>query len=1305
METFQLPPVLVGNLDLAAVNQKLRSGTAKLDWSLVNSVSGENLEVLLAGLTAQDEDVLGVDTISDRLADDILPYLEEDTANSQADSPIEQTSNDSIGEKEPPIENGNFLQNHGPTDAQLRNELVAKITNDLLGPVQGEEEEVNEAHVCDRYLLGLLAPKTRNKRSTTSEVENQHNLADSESANPEEGETENSVPSIETESQDNLANSESDNPEEGEAENSVPATPSLFPSSMGMSFCVSSEASEIEITTTWGTYKKRRSEIHLNKKGNPQQVWKRTPRQATFIQSLQDSKHIEQFLAEEDYGEVAITGKIHYQNHGNWIVTLFLENRQEEPPGRNRDAAWLFQPQIQVRSPQGDNDAIFLRKPLPDYSQNLDPAIRQENQAMAMRDRWRVEFAVGHGVSVSATTLENNPQKATCVSTSVIPSYEVGRTTQPTEAEIPELANVTLDMKALAEMPASQLTAKLQPLVDAYSRWIEEQNQRIDDPNAKLENYREIAADSIQQCRTACHRLQEGIQLLQTNSDALTAFHFMNRAMWQQRIHSVYASQKRRGDSPDFETIDQPKSRCWYPFQLAFILLNLPSLTDLHHPDRSPDPSANADLLWFPTGGGKTEAYLGLTAYTLGIRRLQGTVSGRNGESGVAVLMRYTLRLLTLQQFQRAATLICACEKIRRENPQQWGSEPFRLGLWVGRNSTPNSTQQSEEAVKQDRGNGPFHQTGSPYQLTFCPWCGNQIQKDKHIEVASFKKSIGRTLIYCGDRKCSFSKKKSTNEGIPVVVVDEEIYRRLPALLIATVDKFAQMPWKGEIQTLFGQVNGYCDRHGFRSPDLHDENSHRQTNQHPAAKTHACLPLRPPDLIIQDELHLIGGPLGSLVGLYETAVDQLSTWEANGRQVRPKVVASTATIRQAKAQVRNLFLRNLQIFPPQGLDSEDNFFARQRRPSQENFGRLYLGICASGRRLKAAMIRVYVAALAAAQTLYEKYGDRADPWMTLVGYFNSLRELGGTRRLVDDDIRSRLRHTDERGLAKRTLSFPQELTSRRASTDIPKLLDRLEVPFHPQKQEENRKSRKQQQTPNYPDPLDVVLATNMISVGVDVQRLSMMVVCSQPKNTAEYIQATSRVGRKFPGLVLTVYNWSRPRDLSHYERFQHYHATFYQNVEALSVTPFAPGACDRGLSALLVSLLRLWGMDLNGNDRAGYFSHQHPYVQTAVDAIVRRATAIDGEATGDRLRQELEQKIDNWCDRIRNLEKGTTLKYQVRSRDGTSISLLQNPTGEWHDFTCLNSLRNVESQVPLLLTEEPPDDERDREPQPMSDAN
>jgi hypothetical protein len=976
------------------------------------------------------------------------------------------------------------------------------------------------------------------------------------------------------------------------------------------------------------------------------------------------------------------------------MVSVFLVNGQHEPD-QNKDTAWLFQPELSVRSAHPDAPDIFIRKPLEQHTAALDPVIHAENQAMAMQYRNQVEFAVGHGVGVHAELASDTFTRAICLTTRVIPDYEVPATKPPTEKEIPALKGLVLDMKQLAEASDTELQSMLQPLTTAYQLWIEAQAAKIGDPNEGLAEYREVAEGAIANCRRVLARIEAGLATLRDHPQAAKAFRFMNRAMWQQRIHSAYSERQRRGENLTLETVDVPPGRSWYPFQLAFILLNLPSTTDLNHPDRSHPTDAIADLLWFPTGGGKTEAYLGLTAYTIGLRRLQGVVEGRDGMHGVAVLMRYTLRLLTLQQFQRATALICACETIRRSDEATWGSDPFRIGLWVGMRNTPNKTADSEEAIKQHR-ESRMRGSGTPHQLTNCPWCGSKIDPGRNIHVERYEKGRGRTFIKCGDTlgRCDFSK----GEGLPVVVVDEEIYRRLPTLLIATVDKFAQMPWKGEVQMLFGQVNGYCERHGFRSPDLEDKDNHRKVGFHPAAKTVPHRKLRPPDLIIQDELHLISGPLGTLVGLYETAVDELCTWEVNGQPVRPKVIASTATIRQAQTQVNSLFLRNLSIFPPQGLDIQDNFFSRQR-DTTDTPGRRYLGICAPGRRLKATMIRVYLAVLSSAQSLYELYGKDADPWMTLVGYFNSLRELGGTRRLVDDDIRTRLARMDERGLAKRYFRAIDELTSRKDSTEIPAILDRLETPFDPDIEAEIQAKRKAGEKVDRPDPLDVILATNMISVGVDVRRLGVMVACGQPKNTAEYIQATSRVGRTFPGLVITVYNWARPRDLCHYERFEHYHATFYQNVEALSVTPFAPGATYRGLFALLAALVRLKGEEFNANDKADKVERNHAFVREAIEAIVHRASLVSDPKTAQNIRNELEAKLDHWLAKAQTVG-GAQLKYQVKSKDGTTLNLLVPAgRGPWDFSTCLNSLRNVEPTINLILTDQAPDDDF-RAPQP-----
>jgi len=1167
-----------------------------------------------------------------------------------------------------------------PSQHQLRAELEKMVLGDLLGPAGGESEELTERNVRDRYLVGVLAPSRSANAAAKTEVDE---------------EEDEEIPLI----PDELSEGGSDTADDGKTDTDTPVTVAHLPSSFGMTFCVDGEAKSIQVTGSWGQYKREKREDQTDHKGKTLLVWKRYPRGGSIEIPLKEGR-ITAKAPDSQFPEISVQGQIRKRNT-HYAVTLFLINAQEEL--RPKDEYHIFQPKLTASGVDGQ--AIFCKRTSVATNDDL------EERLMQMMYRQHVEFAVGHGISVHAAVAKDAADRANRIETVIVPTYEVPRTAPPTEADADEnpafgkLAGLVLDMKLLAEADAKQLPKLLEPLMTAYRDWIEREEAKLRDPQEGLSQFGDAAQVAIDNCHLTLKRIEAGLELLTKDSKAFEAFQFMNRAMWIQRTKSLFAENVRRGSEVHYDDFDIPQNRSWRPFQIAFILLNLPGVTKLDHPERGVGLEAIADLLFFPTGGGKTEAYLGLSAYTMGLRRLQGTVAGRTGDEGVAVLMRYTLRLLTIQQFQRATALICACESIRRKalehGDKRWGNTPFRIGLWVGRKTTPNRTDDSVEAIKQARGNqfvgGGI---GTPYQLTACPWCGSAIEAGKHLEAQSYPQGSGRTLMYCGDKfgQCLFSKRQAANEGLPVVVVDEEIYRRLPTLLIATVDKFAQMPWKGEVQMLFGQVNGFCERHGFKSPEIEDSTFHPKSKLGlPAAKTLEQGPLRPPDLIIQDELHLISGPLGTLVGLYETAVDKLCTWEVNGKQVRPKLIASTATIKNADVQVRSLFLRTVNIFPPPGLDVRDNFFSVQREPTEKEFGRRYLGICAPGRRLKAALIRVYVAYLCSAQSLYEKYGNQIDPWMTLVGYFNSMRELGGMRRLVDDDVFSRCRKQDRRGLAKRFFSgdYLAELTSRMRSEEIPQILDRLEAGFDPQVAAQRKEAFEKKDYTNLPKkPLDVLLATNMISVGVDVKRLGLMVVAGQPKATAEYIQATSRVGRAFPGLVCTVFNWARPRDLSHYETFEHYHTTFYKHVEPLSVTPFSPGALQRGLAGLLVSLVRLRGTEFNPNETASRITTGNPYVQDAIETIAKRAELIgDGNKTGDFCRAELRSKADFWQSEAQNSTGGRTLTYTESygsdgPKKGTAVKLLQNPGMErWEEFTCLNSLREVEPSVKFIISD------------------
>lgn len=1149
------------------------------------------------------------------------------------------------------------------TPSDLRNELTIMVIRDLLGPAGGPDEELNqyEDHAYQRYLVGMLAPKASE------------------------------IPGGEL---DELATGDGDDGEEGAPESGVPAGSTYFPSSMGLSFVVDSDTKEIVVDAEWGQYLRIKSATQVQRDGNPSNVWKRRPVTAPpMILTLKDGVIGEQLL-HPDHPLVKLQGRMRLTADG-WVVTLFMVNQQEERKrqGEPRDEVWVFQPKLRIHGSEGQPVFVQRKTAKVDLSK-MDPLTREETETLEMLYRHQREFAVGHGISIHATLSEPLAERAAQVETEWVPTFEVPQQTPRSAADDENLTGITMDMKELAELSKNELIVSLRHIETAYEIWIKMEAAKLTIPGERLSGHAEAAKRSVGNCTRALQRIKAGIDLIESDPLAEEAFRFANRSMWQQRLHSTFSRKVRKKEmsvEDGVTTLDAPKNRSWRLFQVAFVLLNLPSLSDLHHPDRSHETDAVADLLWFATGGGKTEAYLGLTAYTLALRRLQGVVEGRRGDHGIAVLMRYTLRLLTLQQFQRATALICACETIRRADVGKWGETPFRLGLWVGNKTTPNTLSAAANSLRQRAVGGKPSSSGTPHQITSCPWCGSEI-KEQHLRVYEAPSDIGRCVTYCGDNlgRCEFTERNSPKEGLPVMVVDEEIYRRPPSLLIATVDKFAQMPWKGETQMLFGKVTEVCDRHGFLSPEIEDGKSHPSRNGLPSVKNRPHTFLRPPDLIIQDELHLISGPLGSMVGLYEAAVDELCSWEVDGQKVRPKVVASTATIRRAPDQVQKLFVRKLEVFPPQGTSIRDSFFAIQRPAGPEYPGRRYIGISAFGRRYPVTMIRCFVAHMAAAQVLFDKYDRLADPWMTLAGYFNSIRELAGTRRLVEDDIRARLRDADQRGLAKRRVRALEELTSRKSGTDIPKILDRLEAAFDKTLEAQRAADRKAGKPATSSVPYDVILATNMISVGVDIDRLGLMLVAGQPKNTSEYIQATSRVGRSAdgPGLVCTVFNWARPRDLSHYERFEHYHETFYKHVEALSVTPFSARALDRGLSGVMAALMRLLDDHLNGNLMAGEVADTDAVWAKVFDVLsARGGNATHDPAVATRIREMLDRRRDEWLRRVHN-QKDHKLGYKPEG--GASVGLLQEAGDkDWEMFTCLNSLRDVEGTVDLVLDQRP----------------
>ena len=807
-------------------------------------------------------------------------------------------------------------------------------------------------------------------------------------------------------------------------------------------------------------------------------------------------------------------------------------------------------------------------------------------------------LAVGHGCAV---TWNGESGTVAELRTTFFPFEEL-RIANPERKELRSLG-----MRTLAQATEWSL---LHDLSTAYRRWI----IRIESDSAALTGtHRETAHRHVVAARRAADRIDNGIRLVETNASAERAFRVMNEVMQEQRARQVMV---RSG-----ATEPSPEEHAWRPFQLAFVLLTIQGIVEPESEDRDV-----ADVLWFPTGGGKTEAYLGLIAFTLVMRRLR---SAPQDGAGVAVLMRYTLRLLTVQQFERAAGLICALETWRRRELSD--SAPITLGLWVGQAATPNNVADAAAVLRDPGIETGDVEKGNPRQLLRCPWCGTPLPAAAYL--ADWRND--RLTITCPNVLCEFAS------GLPAFVVDSDVYGQRPSLLIGTVDKFAMLAWRAEAANLFGNGGTYD----------------------------------PPELIIQDELHLISGPLGTLVGLYETAVDAASTGDA-----RPKLIASTATIRRAEDQVWAVFARAAEQFPPPGITSTDSFFAVDASPDERGT-REYVGVCAPGTSHSTLLVRAYAALLQAGQDL-DATPQVKDAYWTLLGYFTSLRVLGAAFIQSLDDVPDRMKVIAERlGSVQRQVSSspPRELTSRIRSGKVVEELAILGT--------------------SYPDTNspNVVLATNMISVGVDVDRLGLMVVMGQPQTTSEYIQATSRVGRLHPGLVVTLFNAARSRDLSHFESFTTYHRTLYRQVEATGATPFAARARDRGLHGLLVALSRLLIAGAGSDAGVGLPIRQTGALDRVRDVVRSRVQKVDSELEQDVMDQ-LEDLIDLWDEHADGLQTwgswqarpGALIK-PVGGAPGLSIDArdISFPVGE-PSWATLTSLRNVDAESTLYLARRRP---------------
>lgn len=1191
------------------------------------------------------------------------------------------------------------------TSFAVRENLVDILGRELLGPIHGPEE-VLPFSPRSQYLVGHIAPVKLTGAAIQAEEdaasqERGHLVAariDDEASTEQRG-----VPAYSAD--------ETEADAEGEdADDRTPKQGLMIPASMGLRFQVPMDLESFTVTASWGIYESAESD-EVTKEGRPVRHYQRTPIEEPRTIRLSDLTPGRTTTIPLRESIVLRVDRYDDPTYDRVLVEIALCNDRETPMPIPL-SMWMFQTHLRVDAGGAE---VFL--PVRDMLEQEWPEGDEEVQRLNLQYRNRLEFAIGRTCSADWVVAKGK-RRATEVSTTWLPVAE----TPQTRARSVEGALLSMD--ALSRATPEELRVGLEPLVNGYGAWLEGQEVEASRLPAHL---RGVAEEALFEARKAHERLVGGLDFVASDAEALRCFQFMNHVMRDQRTASQVAAIRssdpsltveQARDKIDRDDAGNPKAD-WRPFQLAFILMQLGALTDPASPMRSGDIK-RVELLFFPTGGGKTEAYLGLAAYTFAIRRRQGIVESADGpldgRDGVAVLMRYTLRLLTAQQFQRATALMCAAELARREDEETWGREPFRIGLWVGTDVSPKRFEEAEEQLRAANEYGSHRLT--VLQVQRCPWCGTPITAAQ----VTTDPVTRRVYVHCGDElgECPFSKGGQVREGLPILTVDEEIYRLTPAFVIATVDKFSRLAREGEAAALFGYVNQRCERHGYKHPDFAKcdiTTSHPASKSgHPAASINSVSRLRPPDLIIQDELHLITGALGTAVGLFEVAIETLCSWETpEGQPVRPLIVASTATVRNAGDQVRGLYGRQVEIFPPQVLDVADTYFSQEVPIDRENPGRLYVGVSAQGVRLSSAEIRVSEVLLSAGQLLFDQAGAAADPYMTLVAYFNATRELAGMARYMSDDIQSRVKRP------RKGSGFPSrfganfgflnvgELTSRIASSEIGRTLDRLGLEFDPDRDsteaaraliEARRDGQKVEERKEA--PFDVVLATSMLQVGVDVQRLGLMLVVGQPKNTAEYIQATSRVGRDAsrPGLVVSLGNWARPRDLAHFEQFRHYHETFYAQVEALSVTPFSPTALDRGIDGLLVSAARVLQATspdgLSPERNAGRIKDQ----QAAVDALAQRlreriAVASQSEEAARRANDLLVNRIDRWIERAnRATQQSKTLVYE-RVGDGDNfLPLIVSPenhrsragAGTEAPFVVANSMREVQPEINILVS-------------------
>ncbi|MDB4234132.1 helicase-related protein [Alphaproteobacteria bacterium] len=908
-----------------------------------------------------------------------------------------------------------------------------------------------------------------------------------------------------------------------------------------------------------------------------------------------------------------------------YLVTISASNDLISQTERPRVEDCIFQANFNCKF--SNNEGFFISYPKGKVENKIDLIDEEENNLNLLYRKYQT-FAIGHGCSVS---WKQNSDRVMIIHAHHFPLYESPNIT-------PDFNDLKFPMKILAGITKEdEIFNVLERLAVSYNEWIKKESLKVSDiDDNQLHSFKK----NIKSCNKCHSKIIEGINFLKENSMALKAFKLSNEAILYQQLRGSIKKREFRDIELPFEAPDPLKHDLdlgnWRPFQLGFILSCIKSSVEKTIKERE-----DVELIFFPTGGGKTEAYLGLSAFTCFYRRMID-----KEDIGVQVLMRYTLRLLTQQQFSRASGLIASMEVIRRKNIDLLGSDNFSIGVWVGGSTTPNKNEGSSinkgaiQEIKSLNAGGEIYK----FLITSCPWCGMRIGPNKsknrdEPKLMGLKQKNNEVQFRCEDKNCDFH-----NVNLPIYVVDEDIYRYRPSILIGTVDKFAQIAWQENSKKIFG-----LNEEGVRV------NS-------------------PPSLIIQDELHLITGPLGTMCGLYEGLIEDLCSDKRNSKNYKPKIICSTATIRSYKKQIKDLFNREeVNLFPPFLKDIDDSFFAKFLKSPENTFikPKIYLGLMAPNySSTQTFQVRIYSRLLYSVFNLDE---SERDPWFTLMNFFGSLRELGNTISLIRIDIPDQLKLLTKRynldSKSRRSVFLNTlELTSREKNEKIAESIDKLKVNSG---DKENK-------------PIDICLASNIIEVGVDIPRLSLLTILGQPKTTSSYIQVSGRIGRNFkerPGLVLTLYGHTRPRDRSHFEKFQSYHQKLYAQVEPMSVTPFSPPVLDKALHAVMVSYVRMYG---NREINRCPYPYPEKLINNFEDLILKRLMSIDPNEK-QYLLNLLKEKKHYWkVWKYETWTKGSNSESDIGllHRAGNYLAM-ENRNNTWITPT---SLRDVDAECKIEIT-------------------